>query len=56
MRKTALIILVLSFILGNFANANAHNDRENITMNKQNKKVEKATFAGGMFLVHGTSI
>jgi len=47
--KTALIILVLSFILGNCSNANAHNDRENITMNKQNKKVEKATFAGGCF-------
>jgi len=49
MRKTALVLLVLSFILSSCSNANAHNDRENITMSKQNEKVEKATFAGGCF-------
>ena len=49
MRKSVLIIIVLSFILGSCSNDNADNNSENIAMSKQNEKVEKATFAGGCF-------
>jgi peptide methionine sulfoxide reductase msrA/msrB len=49
MRKIALIGLILSFFLGHCSNTNQHNDSEGTNMSKQNKRVEKATFAGGCF-------
>jgi peptide methionine sulfoxide reductase msrA/msrB len=49
MRKIALIGLVLSFFLGQCSNTNQDNDIEGTNMSKKNKRVEKATFAGGCF-------
>jgi peptide methionine sulfoxide reductase msrA/msrB len=49
MRKIALIGLVLSFFLGQCSNTNQDNDIKGANMGKQNKRVEKATFAGGCF-------
>ncbi len=49
MRKIVLIILVLSFFLSQCSNTNQDNDIKGTNMSKQNKRVEKATFAGGCF-------
>lgn len=49
MGKIALIGLVLSFFVSQCSNTNQHNDSEGTNMSKQDKRVEKATFAGGCF-------
>ncbi|MBN1842977.1 MAG: peptide-methionine (R)-S-oxide reductase MsrB [Deltaproteobacteria bacterium] len=49
MKKIVLIVLVLSLFLSHCSNSNQNNDTEGTNMSKQNKSVEKATFAGGCF-------
>jgi peptide methionine sulfoxide reductase msrA/msrB len=49
MKKTVLIILVLSFLSAGCLSAEENKDKEGLTMTKKSGKVEKATFAGGCF-------
>ena len=49
MKKSIMLVFVLSFVLIIYSNASEHNDRQGTTTSNQNENVEKVTFAGGCF-------